>query len=224
MFSNIRNFLKTKEQSQLEIEIKSITTLIETCENTLILLDSKNMETDDLDDIKTIVINFKTNYDEFIKNYQKSKIKNKIDYYNKVKNLKDSFDILEEKFIIRYLNKFATSLNGGVVLKTNKLKEGFFYYTFGEKYELKTLGIFVSKTSNNSNEVHDIAYNTFRLNDKKFDSINDKIDMYDTEKYYIEVKPEEDITLKKTPGGKPRRTHRRKNKKRRSSKQQKSKK
>ena len=212
----MRKGVKTKEQLQLEIEIKNITTLIETCENTLNILNLKNMETDDLDDIKTIVINFKTNYDEFIKNYQKSKIKNKIDYYNKVKKLKDSFDILEEKFIIHYLNKFATSLNG-VVMKTNKLKEGFFYYTFGEKYELKTLGIFVSKTSNHSNEVHDIAYNTF-------DSINDKIDMYDTEKYYIEVKPEEDITLKKTPGGKPRRTHRRKNKKRRSSKQQKSKK
>ena len=185
MFSNIHNLFKSKEQLEL-------TRLKDECKNALTMLNTKNMKTDNLDDIKLKIINFKTNYDNFIKDYQKASFKEKGSLYYEVKNLKNSFDTLEEEFIIRYLNHLALTLNG-TVHKTNNLKKGYTYYRL-ENYELKKLGVFDSKTSNHSNDIHLSSYNTF-------DSLTDTIDMYDREKYYIEVKPE-DISPG-TPGGKP---------------------
>jgi hypothetical protein len=200
------NFLKTNKQ----LVIEELTRVKDECQTALTELMTKNMKTDDLDDIKSKIIDFKTKYDEFINVYQNAKNLKDSKLFYEVNKLQDTFNPLEEEFIIRYLNYLATQLNG-TVQKTNNLKKGFTYYRL-ENYELKKLGVFSSKTSNHSNEMHGESYNTF-------DSLNDKIDRHDTEKYYIEVKPE-GITL----GGNPRRTRRRKNKKRRSSKQQKSKK
>jgi len=202
------NFLKSNEQLKIE-ELK------EKLKEALNTLNTQDMKTNDLDDIKSNIKNFKTNYDEFINVYQNANnlnLKDKILLFDEVKKLKEIFNPLEEEFIIRYLNHLATQLNG-TVLETNNLKKGSTYYRL-ENYELIKLGVFLSKTSDHSNEMRGKSYNTFDL-------LVDDIDMFDIKKYYIEVevKPEE-----KKPGGNPKKTRRRKNKKRRSSKQQKSKK
>ena len=217
MFSGLSQFFKSKT----DINMENLNNYKVECEKAFNSLKTINMKLDDLNDINDIklkIINFKTNYDNFIKVYQNAKNENKGSLYDEVNNLKDSFDQLEEKFIIRYLNHLAPNLNGTVQI-TNNLKKDFIYYTFGENYELEKLGVFVSKTNNDSNDKYVVNYNNFKLLDKE----NKKqIDYNDSHKYYIEVNPEH-IT-KETPGGKPRRTRRHKNKKRRSSKQRISKK
>jgi len=215
MLSAAANLLKSDKQ----LKIEELTSVKDECQTALTELMTKNMETDDLGDIKSKIIDFKTKYDKFITVYRSARNLKNSNLFDDVRELHDTFNPLEEKFIIRYLNHLATQLNG-TVLQTSILKKGYTYYRLLENYELKTLGVFTSKTSNHSNEMHGESYNTFG-------SLKDKIDRYDTEKYYIEVKPVklEDITPEeKNPGGNPKKTRRRKNKKRRSSKQQKSKK
>lgn len=226
--TNVSSLFETKDQTEL-------TRLKDECKNALTMLNTKNMETDKLDDIKLKIINFKTNYDKFIKFYNIASSKKKSSLYDEVKILKNSFDNLEKQFIPRYLDHLAPTLNG-TVQEINKFKKDYTYYTL-ENYELKELGVFVSKTPNSRDDIlSSRGYNTFKLLNGR--EINDPLDMYDRVKYYIEVKPEpvkpEDITLTLedktptlediTPGGKPRRTRRHKNKKRRSSKQRISKK
>jgi hypothetical protein len=210
MLSRAANFFKSNEQSE---QLTSVKGKCQTALSELTALMEKNM--DNFVDIKSKIIDFKTKHDDFITVYQSTK-KNRYQYSNlfsEVYKLKNSFDKLEKKFIIRYLNYLATQLNGTVLLQTNDLKKGSTYYRLLENYELIKLGVFSYKMSNHSNDRLEEDYNIFG-------SLKDKID---TEKYYIEVKPE-DIIILETPGGNPKKTRRRKNKKRRSSKQQKSKK
>jgi hypothetical protein len=215
------NLLKSKQEIEMINFTKELNLIKENCKTTLEELKTYlDNEKNNLDKEKDYINNFEKFYNIFLnkwRNNKPSNLSNSI--YYEFSDLQKEFKPLQEDFINRYLNDFATRLNG-VVLKTSILKKGYTYYRLLENYELKTLGVFTSKTSNHSNEMHGESYNTFG-------SLKDKIDRYDTEKYYIEVKPVklEDITPEeKNPGGNPKKTRRRKNKKRRSSKQQKSKK
>lgn len=221
------NLLKSKQEIEIINFTNELNLIKENCKTTLEELKTYlDNEKNNLDKEKDYINNFEEFYNIFLNkwiNNRPSNLSNSI--YYEFSDLQKEFKPLQEDFINRYLNDFATRLNG-VVLKTNKLKEGFLYYTFGEKYELKKLGVFVSKTHNKSDEKYVVNYNIFKLLDKEN---TEEIDYYDSHKYYIEIKEPEPVKLENIElivpsGGKPRRTRRHKNKKRRSSKQQKSKK
>jgi preprotein translocase subunit SecF len=94
MFSGLSQFFK----SNTDINMEKYKAECEKAFNSL----KMNMEFDDLNDIKLKIINFKTNYDNFIMVYQNTNNtnnKNKSSLYDEVKKLKDSFDLLEEEFI-----------------------------------------------------------------------------------------------------------------------------
>ena len=194
------NLLKSKQEIEIINFTKELNLIKETCKTTLKEL---KKEKDNLDKEKYYINNFEELYNIYLNKYKNDRpqdFSNSI--YYEFSNLQEEFKPLQEDFINRYLNDFATRLNG-VVLKTNELKKGFLYYTFGEKYELKKLGVFDSRTANTSDEHYGVVnYNFFKENSEK--------DVYEN-KYYIEVNPGE------TYGGKPKKSRRHKNKKRRSS-------